>query len=141
MTNRQPDYSGFNFFQVTMGSDREARWSGRPRVWRPPTDVYETDSHVTVKVEVAGVSSNNFVIRLHGRELIISGHRHDPASKLSYQQMEISYGAFHTEVLLPCDVDESQAIAEYENGFLDIFLPKAEQHHHVPVVVIVERRD
>jgi len=43
------------------------------RVWRPPTDVYETDSHVVVRVEVAGVQKKDFQISLSERRLIISG--------------------------------------------------------------------
>jgi HSP20 family molecular chaperone IbpA len=106
----------------------------RPRVWHPPTDVYETDSHVTVKLELAGVSEDNIVVRLHGRQLTIVGQRDDPAGKLAYQQMEISYGEFHSDVNLPCDVDEEKVRAEYQQGFLYILLPKLKRRLSVTVV-------
>ena len=61
----------------------------RRRVWRPPTDVYETDSHVVVKVEIAGVQEEDLDISLVAHRLIIAGNRKDPAGKLVYQNMEI----------------------------------------------------
>lgn len=113
---------------------------GRSRVWHPPTDVYETDSYIMVKMEVAGVSEDDLVVRLHGRALTVYGCRDDPAAKLAYQQMEISYGDFRSEVNLPCDVDETGVRASYDQGFLYIMLPKLQREHKVPVVVVNERR-
>jgi HSP20 family molecular chaperone IbpA len=57
--------------------------SPRPhKVWQPPTDVYETDDHVVVKVEVAGMQAKDFEISLDARRLMISGIRHDLSEKL-----------------------------------------------------------
>jgi HSP20 family protein len=103
-------------------------------MWHPPTDVYETDSHVAVKVDLAGVSEDHIVVRLHGRQLTVHGQRDDPASKLAYHQMEISYGEFHSEVNLPCEVDQEGVRAEYEHGFLHILLPKLKRKLRVTVV-------
>ena len=108
-----------------------------PRVWHPPTDVYEVDSQITVKIEIAGVAETDVLVRLDGRRLTVRGCRYDPTEKLAYQQMEISYGEFHSDVHLPYAVDESQARAHYVDGFLHIHLPKAQQEHQVPVVVVI----
>jgi HSP20 family protein len=97
----------------------------RSRVWRPPTDVYETSTHVVVKVEIAGMKEGDFSICLSERVLSIAGHRRDPADKLVYQQMEINYGSFLTEVHLPGPLDEDNIEAVYREGFLTIKLPKA----------------
>ena len=123
---------------VSLGTSREVVSPGQPRVWHPPTDVYETDTNVTVKIEVAGVKESEFAVRLQGRVLTVSGQREDPAAKLAYQQMEISYGAFYSEVHLPCNVDEDNAKAKYENGFLHVTLPKAHRKRKVPVVVVIK---
>jgi HSP20 family protein len=141
VSDREPDYAGLHLFHITMGRGSDSLRAGRHRMWHPPTDVYETDLHVTVKVEVAGVSDEDLTIRLHERRLSISGHRQDPSAKLAYQQMEISYGPFLAEVYLPCDVDESHAAAHVQNGFLYVLLPKAQREHPVPVIVVVERQD
>ena len=105
----------------------EARWLGPHsyKVWRPPTDVYETDESVVVKVEIAGLKEGEFEVSLTSRILTIFGSRRESASKLSYQQMEIRYGRFLTEVRLPCAVESGQTEAVYEDGFLRVTLPKA----------------
>jgi HSP20 family protein len=103
------------------------------RVWRPPTDVYETDAFFVVKVEVAGMQGDDFGLSLDGRHLTINGIRHDPAAKLAFQQMEISYGGFETDVVLPRAIDAESIEAVYQNGFLTVRLPKAKPRQ-VPIV-------
>ena len=108
----------------------DSRWvlSHHGRIWRPPTDVYETDTSVVVKVEVAGMAEDDFAITYSDRNLIIAGMRRDPAAKLGYHQMEIPYGEFSTEVYVSEAVDVDSIEASYENGFLLVTLPKAEAH-------------
>jgi len=109
----------------------------RTRTWCPPTDVYDTDNHVVVKVEIAGMEKGHFTISLSNRNLTITGMRHDPLTEatgltLSYQQMEIRYGEFKTEVYLPWAIVEDEIEATYEDGFLKLVLPKAQaQKVHV----------
>ena len=83
-------------------------WSSpRPhKIWQPPTDVYETEDHIVVKVEVAGMRAQDFEISLNARRLTIGGVRHDLSTKLGYQQMEIQYGSFEAHVHLPKPVEE-----------------------------------
>jgi HSP20 family protein len=116
---------------------RGERWTmmRRHRVWRPPTDVYETDSHVVIRVEVAGVREDDFQVSLMERRLVISGWRRDPAAKLAYQRMEINYGEFRTVLDLSWSPLEDEIEAHYEDGFLSVFLPKSRETH-VPVIVV-----
>lgn len=111
------------------------RWvpARQHKIWRPPTDVYETDDCVVVKVEIAGMAEKDFAISLDTKRLIISGIRRDPAAKLGYQQMEILYGHFETDVHLSRAIDTDKIEATYQNGFLSIRLPKI-QPRQVPVV-------
>jgi len=115
------------------------RWllTRQPKVWRPPTDVYETDSQVIVKVEIAGMQQEDFSVSLNAQVLMISGVRRDPAEKLAYQQLEILYGQFETEVYIPWTVDEHAIQATYQDGFLSVLLPKAVPRR-VPVVQVAE---
>jgi HSP20 family protein len=98
------------------------------RKWRPPTDVYETEDSVIVKVEIGGMSEQDFCVSLSNRNLSVSGVRRDPDCKLSYQQLEIPYGHFYTEVFLPYAVERDEIQATYENGFLTVILPKVKAH-------------
>jgi HSP20 family protein len=116
------------------------RWPMRHRnAWRPPTDVYETETCIEVRVEVAGMREEDFRISLADSILIIAGRREDPSPKQAYQQMEIFWGEFRTEVYLPRAVDEERVEASYKDGFLLIVLPKAEaQQKRIPVTLVPE---
>lgn len=100
----------------------------RGQIWRPPTDVYETNDSIVVKVEVAGMAEDDFAITFSERELIITGIRRDPAAKLGYHQMEIPYGEFRTVVYISEAVDVDGIEASYEGGFLLVTLPKPGIH-------------
>lgn len=96
-----------------------------PPTWRPPTDVYETEDTVVIKVEIAGMNPDDFEISFADRILQIRGNRMDKQRKLSYHCLEVQYGEFLSEVYLPGKYDEERFEAQYENGFLRISLPKA----------------
>ena len=115
-----------------------SRWNmPNETIWRPPTDVYETDSAVVVVIEIAGLGPNDYEILLRGRALMVAGERRDPAEKLAYQRMEIRHGKFRTQVPLPWTLESSGQEATYENGFLKITLPKATARR-VPVRATVD---
>lgn len=121
-------------------SDRSSRdaydlyFVRRHRLWRPPTDVYETQDQVIVKVEVPGMAEGDFEIALDDGCLVISGNRPDTPGKLVYHNIEIRYGAFRSEVRIDWQVDSSAIEATYERGFLLVSIPKAKQHR-IPVVI------
>jgi len=94
--------------------------------WRPPTDVYETDDAIVVRVEVAGMQETDFHIELHAHLLAVSGVRQDPSPKVAYHQMEIHYGEFRVEVYLHWSVDPDSIEARYIDGFLQVRLPRAQ---------------
>jgi len=106
--------------------------------FRPPTDVYETGANVVVRVEIAGVKTSDLEISFANRVLTVVGRRRDPAEKLVYQQMEIRYGDFRSDVLIPWPVNEEEIEATYENGFLIILLPKKKRELKVPISAEVE---
>ncbi len=97
--------------------------------WRPPTDVIEDEGRLYVIVEIAGMSEADFTITIAGQRLIIAGSR--PVQqhlrselRLAFHQLEINYGEFRTEVMLPWVVNEDEVAAHYEDGFLTIVLPR-----------------
>ena len=110
-------------------------YRNRIRVWHPPTDVYETDEAVIVKIEIAGMNPDDFVISFLDRVLTVSGVRHDVQDKLCYHRLEIPYGEFQTQVQLQGSFSEDQIEAHYENGYLQITLPSVSQEHHISVRV------
>jgi HSP20 family protein len=111
----------------------------RGEVWQPPTDVYETETNVVVRVEVGGLEEEDFEIRLEGLILAISGERRDLAAKLAYHQLEMRYGPFLAVVHLSQPIDETGIEATYRHGILRVILPKA-QPRQVPVTVVTKGR-
>ena len=105
-------------------SSRWAMWQNG-QTWRPPTDVFETDTAVIVRVEIAGMRDGDFVVALQDQLLTVSGRREDPSSKVAYHQLEVRYGDFRTEVYLHWAVEQSDISAVYQDGFLIVNLPKA----------------
>lgn len=95
-----------------------------PHIWHPPTDVYETDQAVIVRVEIAGMHEEDFSIYLAGKYLVIRGQRPDIPEKRAYHRMEIFFGEFMTDVELPCPVNPEGVEAEYSSGFLKLVIPK-----------------
>jgi len=106
----------------------------RSGVWSPPADVFETEDAYFVKIEIAGMKEEDFLVSVEKDFLVVSGDRPDapPASRRAYYQMEIRSGHFVVAVALPGAVDIEHAEAEYEDGFLMITLPKAATSH-IPV--------
>jgi HSP20 family protein len=113
--------------EVLYTGSRSVAWmaGNRPRVWRPPTDVYETDEAYVVQVEISGAEHTDFDLSLDDRHLTVTGGRDDStAERRAYHQMEIRFGDFCTEVELPGPVDKDRMLAEYHDGFLVITLPR-----------------
>lgn len=101
------------------------RWRNgvRTHIWRPPTDVFETEEAVIVRVEIAGMREDDFSISLSGDQLTVRGNRPDVQERRAYHQMEIFFGEFNTEVMLPAPILADQVVAEYQAGFLRLMFP------------------
>jgi HSP20 family protein len=97
-------------------------------VWRPPTDVYETNDRIIVVLEIAGVSEEELSVTLFSDLLVVEGRREQPLSlgmnMSACHQLGIKYGAFRSEVYIPVSVDHDGVTAEYKNGLLQIALRK-----------------
>ena len=126
-------------FVTRSGGSREG--SARAH-WVPNTDMYTTDNGLVIKVELAGMRSDNLEITVEGNRLRISGNRPDGcrAPKCSFLVMEINYGPFESVLELPPDsgYDLGQAKAAYLNGFLRIDVPLTQAQMKSTKVPIAE---
>ena len=57
--------------------------------------------------------------------LSINGSRPEVSEKRAFHQMEIFFGEFSTDIEIPVAIDTDHIQAEYQDGFLRVFLPKA----------------
>src|SRR5512147_2658871 len=129
--------SSMHFVTRSAGSNREG--SARAQ-WVPNTDMYTTDSGLVIKVELAGMRSDNLEITVEGNRLRICGNRPDGcrAPKCTFLVMEINYGPFESVLELPPRYDLSLAKAAYLNGFLRIDVPLAQAQTKRTKVPIAE---
>ena len=98
----------------------------RQPAWRPPTDVYETETELALQIEIAGMRDGHFHLNLQDRLLIVYGAREGSVTeRRAYHQLEVNSGDFRVELELPVACDPTAMRAEYDDGFLRISLPKA----------------
>ena len=118
----------------TLMPSQPAVAGGQPALWRPALEVYETDEALIVCAEIAGMDEGNLSVVVDGDMLVIRGKRPDPrhAEKRCYHEARIPYGAFGADVYVPFPVDVEQTVAEYNNGFLRIALPRTVAQTIVP---------
>ena len=116
-------------FQNPLTETTRWRIISRPHAWRPPTDVYETEDAIIIRVEVAGMREADFSISMVERSLTIRGIRQDTSERRAYHQMEIPFGEFSTEIELPYAIISDKVDATYRDGFLRITLPIAQPKH------------
>ncbi|HUS17309.1 MAG TPA: Hsp20/alpha crystallin family protein [Chloroflexia bacterium] len=107
--------------------------------WQPPTDIYETPTHVVIKMEVAGMSDSSLQITIDDDLLAIRGRRVDDTGrhKIGYHHMGISYGEFASEIQLPGPIDGDEVRADYNAGFLTVWLPKMPPRSNGPVRITI----
>jgi len=99
--------------------------SPRPNFYRPPTDVFETEDKIVVRVEIAGMHEGEFSVNFDQGQLQISGARPEVPEKRAFHQMEINFGEFLTEVEIQIPINIELIEAVYQDGFLRVSLPKA----------------
>jgi HSP20 family protein len=112
-----------------------------------PVEVSETDAAIEVKAALPGVKPEEVEITVHEDVLTIKAEHKDvreetsapttegestegetkaEAPKRQFYRRELRYGSFHRSLQLPAGVDADKAEAKFENGVLNLTLPKAE---------------
>ena len=101
---------------------RNVRPSGR--LWNPAADVYRSSDGWVVKVDLAGICSDDLEIELNDSGLSIRGCRKDTLYRegFTYHQMEITYSRFEKRIQFPCALDAASIDHDYSDGFLIINL-------------------
>jgi HSP20 family protein len=114
------------FFRMSDDS-RHRRPSGR--LWNPAADVYRTRDGWLVKVDLAGVKSDDVEITLDGPLLRISGLRRDSfcGEGVSHYQLEITYSRFEKIIQFPCSIERATVEREYRDGLLVLQLHENEE--------------
>lgn len=101
----------------------------RTGMWTPAVDIYENNEFVVVKAELPGVEKDRISVEVKEGILTLRGERgfDRELKKESYHRIERAYGSFHRSFSLPVSVDQENVTARFQDGVLEVKLPKKEQ--------------
>ena len=97
--------------------------------WAPALDISERKDAYLVTVELPGLKPEDLDITMEDGLLTIQGERQFTAesSEQQFHRVERRYGAFRRSITLPAHVMAEGIQASFEDGVLQILVPKAEE--------------
>jgi HSP20 family protein len=97
--------------------------------WFAPTDVSEDANGIQIAMELPGVEPDDVRLSLENNILTIRGEKKHQAEQQNERvhRFERTYGTFERTFVLPSTVDSEEIEARYENGVLQVTIPKAER--------------
>jgi len=100
---------------------------GMPKAPEIKMDVTENDKAYTVKAEIPGVKKEDIHVTIDGNTVSISAEVKKESEEKEGEKVlrsERYYGQVARSFSLGSDIDEANASARYENGVLELVLPK-----------------
>ena len=94
----------------------------------PFVDVIDNGDKVVVAADIPGVEKEDLSVNISGDMLEISAERKKEAEekKEGYVRRERTYTSYYRAIPLPAEVDADKADATFENGVLEITMPKVQ---------------
>ena len=113
------------------------------RGWAPAIEVFDREDKFVVKAEVPGIKAEDIDISVVGDILTIKGEKkaETEVKEEDYYCCERSYGSFYRSIALPSDVDANKIEANYEDGVLEVSLPKAPEVKPKKVAVSAKKKE
>jgi HSP20 family protein len=99
------------------------------RRWIPAMDLIETGEHFVLKADLPGITESDVNIEVENNVLTISGERkteHEEKHE-GYYRLERATGAFARSLTLPEGIDAEAVKATFDNGVLEVRIPKPVQ--------------
>jgi HSP20 family protein len=93
----------------------------------PPINIFQQGDDFVAVIELAGIDKGDLQIEAKDRAIRISGKKavkYD--DKASVHRRERLSGAFDRTISLPLQIDAARIRAEYRDGILALFIPRAE---------------
>jgi HSP20 family protein len=132
------------FREMTSFEDQFNRlWRGvadggkRQESWLPAVDVFDTKEAVVLKAELAGMKPEDIQIEVEDNVLTIKGERRfaEKVAEDRYYRIERRFGSFQRSLALPQGVKADDIQASYEDGILEVCVPKAEEEQPRKITV------
>jgi HSP20 family protein len=99
------------------------------RRWIPAMDLVETGDHFVLKADLPGMTENDITIELENNVLTIAGERkteHEEKHE-GFYRLERATGTFSRALTLPEGIEPDAVQANFDNGVLEVRIPKPEQ--------------
>jgi HSP20 family protein len=99
------------------------------RRWVPAMDLLETTDHFVLRADLPGLTQDDVKIELEDSTLTVSGERkseHEDKQE-GYYRVERAFGSFSRSLTLPKGIDADAVTASFDNGVLEIRVPKPEE--------------
>jgi HSP20 family protein len=123
--------------------DTPTTGNGSPtRRWIPAMDLVETEDDFVLKADLPGLKEEDVNIEVEENVLTVSGERkaeHEDKRE-GYVRVERSYGSFRRSLTLPKGVDAEAVTANFDNGVLEVHIPKPEERKPRRVAIQVGER-
>jgi HSP20 family protein len=129
--------------QSEMNRVFDAFFDGRPgnggtaRRWVPAMDLVEDKDNLVLRADLPGLTEDDVNIEVKDGMLTISGERKTKEKKEEegYYRVERAFGTFSRSLTLPDGIDPEQVNAEFDNGVLEVRIPKPEERkpHRVAI--------
>jgi HSP20 family protein len=110
---------------------------GVTRRWVPAIDVVEDAGHLMLRADLPGMTEDDVEIEVKDGVLTVSGERKAEEKKEGegFYRVERAFGSFSRSLSLPEGIDADKVTAEFENGVLEVRIPKPEERkpHRVQI--------
>ncbi len=109
---------------MNAGDDETLRAS-----WLPSVDVHENENQITLRAELPGLAEEDVELTVDKGRLTIQGEKRLEKEDTDgdYRRIESSYGSFYRSFPLPDSIDQNKIEARFDNGVLNVILPKTEE--------------
>jgi len=108
-------------------------------VWLPPVDILESKDAYVIRAELPGMKKEDFNLEVNDGTLTLSGERkvNSVSEGVEYHRTERVNGRFSRSFYLPRTVRQDGIKASYQDGILEINVPKAEEAKPKQIAVSV----
>jgi HSP20 family protein len=94
----------------------------------PPVNIFRKGDDFVIVTELPGVKKSELDIQVKDNAIRIAGVKAvDYTEKASLHRRERAAGRFDRAVTIPVRIDADRVKAEYQDGILALYLPRAEQ--------------
>ena len=95
----------------------------------PLVEISETADTIYLQVEVPGMNANDLDVRVTKEAVAIYGDRQSSFQQNGIVRSEFCYGKFSRVIPLPTIVNNSAVKGNYQNGIMNLELPKLKQEN------------